>query len=56
MRWQRGLYKPRPDRFLELLIQQAEYAVEANELLLKYLKKASRKAGRSRSSNRERCR
>jgi predicted phosphate transport protein (TIGR00153 family) len=49
MRWLRGLYKPRPDRFLELLTQQAEYAVEANELLLKYLKKPQEKqAGRVR--------
>lgn len=49
MRWLRGILKPRPDRFLELLTQQAEYAVEANELLLKYLKKPQEKqAGRVR--------
>jgi len=49
MRWIRGLFKPRPDRFLELLTIQAEYAVEANDLLLKFLKKPQEKqAGRVR--------
>lgn len=45
----RNLFKPRQDRFLELLIQQADFAVEANEMLLKYLNKPGEKyAGRSR--------
>jgi len=49
MRWLRGWFKPRPDRFLELLTQQAEFAVEANDLLLKYLNKPQEKqAGRVR--------
>jgi uncharacterized protein Yka (UPF0111/DUF47 family) len=43
MRWIRGLFKRRPDRFLELLTIQAEYAVEANDLLLKFLKKPQEK-------------
>jgi predicted phosphate transport protein (TIGR00153 family) len=43
MRWIRGLFKRRPDRFIELLTIQAEYAVEANDLLLKFLKKPQEK-------------
>jgi len=43
----RNLFKPRDDRFLQLLIQQAEFAVEANEMLIKYLNKPGEKfAGR----------
>jgi uncharacterized protein len=41
--WIRNFFKPREDRFLTLLIQQAEYAVEANEMLLTYLKKPGEK-------------
>jgi uncharacterized protein Yka (UPF0111/DUF47 family) len=37
------LFSKRQDRFLELLIQQAEYAVEASEMLLKYLEKPGEK-------------
>lgn len=49
MRRIRDLFKPRQDRFLVLLIQQAEYAVEANEMLLNYLNKPTDKiAGRLR--------
>ncbi|MFN2187281.1 MAG: DUF47 domain-containing protein [Candidatus Promineifilaceae bacterium] len=49
MRWIRNLIKPKPDRFLELLTVQAEYAVEANDLLLKFLKKPQEKqAGKVR--------
>lgn len=45
----RSLFQRRPDRFLELLIQQAEFAVEANETLLKYLDKPGEKfAGKAR--------
>ena len=45
----RDFLKPRPDRFLQLLIQQAEFAVEANDMLLKYLDKPTDKiAGRLR--------
>jgi len=39
MRFIRNLFKPRSNRFMELLSQQAQYAVEANEMLLKYLNK-----------------
>jgi uncharacterized protein Yka (UPF0111/DUF47 family) len=43
MKWIRRLFQPRQDRFLQLLIKQAEFAVEANEMLLKYLKKPGEK-------------
>ncbi len=43
MRRIRDLFRPRQDRFLLLLIQQAEFAVEANEMLLKYLNKPTDK-------------
>ena len=44
-----NFFKPRQDRFLELLIEQAEFAVEANEMLLKYLNKPTEKlAARTR--------
>ena len=39
----RRLFGPRQDRFLELLIQQAEFAVEGSEMLLKYLNKPGEK-------------
>jgi len=38
-----NLFKPKSNRFLELLSQQAQYAVEANEMLLKYLNKPGEK-------------
>jgi uncharacterized protein len=43
MHWLRNLFAPRHDRFLKLLIRQAEYAVETNEMLLHYLKKPGEK-------------
>ncbi|MGD2050642.1 MAG: DUF47 family protein [Chloroflexota bacterium] len=43
MRRIRDLFRQRQDRFLVLLIQQAEYAVEANEMLLNYLNKPTDK-------------
>ncbi len=43
MRRIRDIFRPRQDRFLQLLIQQAEFAVEANEMLLKYLNKPTDK-------------
>lgn len=43
MRQIRDLFTPRQDKFLVLLIQQAEFAVEANEMLLKYLNKPTDK-------------
>jgi hypothetical protein len=39
----KNLFRPRQDRFLELLINQAEYAVEGSEMLLKYLNKPGEK-------------
>lgn len=39
----RKLFRKKQDRFLVLLIQQAEYAVEASEMLLKYLEKPGEK-------------
>jgi uncharacterized protein len=43
MQWLRKLFARRQDPFLKLLIQQAEYAVETNEMLLQYLKKPGSK-------------
>ena len=34
-----NVFRPREDKFLQLLIQQAEFAVEGSEMLLKYLSK-----------------
>ncbi len=39
----KNLFRPRQDRFLELLINQAEFAVEGSEMLLKYLNKPGEK-------------
>jgi len=45
----RNLFKPKSNRFMELLGQQAQYAVEANEMLLKYLNKPGEKfSGRTK--------
>jgi len=41
MSWLRRLFRPQPDRFIELLIQQADYTVQGVEALLQYLKKPS---------------
>lgn len=43
MRWINKVFKRREDRFLVLLTQQAEYAVEGNEMLLTYLRKPGEK-------------
>jgi len=43
MRRIRNLFRRKQDRFLALLIQQADYAVEGSEMLLKYLNKPSEK-------------
>jgi len=43
MRRIRNLFQRKQDRFLALLIQQADYAVEGSEMLLKYLNKPSEK-------------
>jgi predicted phosphate transport protein (TIGR00153 family) len=39
----KNIFRRRQDRFLELLINQAEYAVEGSEMLLKYLNKPGEK-------------
>ncbi len=39
----KNFFRRRQDRFLELLINQAEYAVEGSEMLLKYLNKPGEK-------------
>jgi len=45
----RNLFRPRSNRFMELLGEQAQFAVEANEMLLKYLNKPGEKySGRSK--------
>ena len=38
MNWLRRFFKPRPDRFIQLLLQQADYTVHGMEALLEYLK------------------
>jgi len=38
MQWFKKLTRPKQNRFLQLLIRQAEFAVEANELLIAYLR------------------
>jgi predicted phosphate transport protein (TIGR00153 family) len=37
MGWLQRFLKPRPDRFIQLLIQQADYTVQGMEALLEYL-------------------
>lgn len=39
----RDYFRPREDKFLALLIQQANFAVQANDMLLKYLNKPGEK-------------
>ncbi|OQX61145.1 MAG: hypothetical protein B6I38_09400 [Anaerolineaceae bacterium 4572_5.1] len=44
MGWLQKIFKgKRPDRFIQLLIQQAEYTVQGADALLEYLKKPSKK-------------
>ena len=43
MRRIRNLFRSRQDRFLVLLVQQAEFAVEGSEMLLRYLNKPGEK-------------
>jgi predicted phosphate transport protein (TIGR00153 family) len=38
MGWLRRLFRPRPNRFIQLLIQQANYTVQGAEALQEYLK------------------
>ncbi|MDY7075685.1 MAG: DUF47 family protein [Chloroflexota bacterium] len=43
MSWLKRFFKPRPDRFIQLLIRQADYTVQGAEALLDYLNKPSQK-------------
>jgi len=43
MSWLQRFFKPRPNRFIQLLIQQADYTVQGAEALLDYLNKPSQK-------------
>ncbi len=42
MSWLKRFLKPRPNRFIQLLIQQADYTVQGVEALLQYLEKPSK--------------
>jgi len=41
MNWLQRFFKARPNRFIQLLLQQAEYTVQGMEALLKYVKDPS---------------
>jgi len=41
MGWLKRLFRPRPDRFIQLLIQQADYTVQGVEALLEYVNNPS---------------
>jgi len=43
MSWLRRFFKPRPDRFIQLLLQQADYTVQGADALLEYLSKPNEK-------------
>jgi len=38
MNWLRRFFQPKPNRFIQLLLQQADYTVQGMEALLEYLK------------------
>ncbi|HEY74454.1 MAG: DUF47 domain-containing protein [Chloroflexi bacterium] len=42
MSWLKRFLKPQPNRFIQLLIQQADYTVQGVEALLQYLEKPNR--------------
>jgi predicted phosphate transport protein (TIGR00153 family) len=42
MRWIQRLFKKQPDRFVQLLIQQAEYTLKGMEALIAYMDKPSK--------------
>ncbi len=46
MNWLQRLFKPKPDRFIQLLIQQADYTVQGMEALLEYLDNPSEENAR----------
>lgn len=41
MSWLQRFFKPRPNRFIQLLIQQADYTVQGVEALLEYIREPS---------------
>jgi len=43
MSWLRRMFKPRPDRFIQLLIEQAEFTVRGMEALYEYLESPSKR-------------
>lgn len=43
MNWLRRFLRPRPDRFIEMLVKQADYTVQAVEALLGYLNEPGKK-------------
>ncbi len=47
MSWLKRFLKPKPDRFIELLIQQADYTVQGVEALIEYLNHPDRERAKS---------
>jgi len=47
MGWLQRFFRPRPDRFIQLLIQQADYTVQGVEALLEYLNRPSENHARA---------
>ena len=47
MGWLQRFFRPRPDRFIQLLIQQADFTVQGVEALLEYLNKPSENHARA---------
>lgn len=47
MGWLQRFFRPRPDRFIQLLIQQAEYTVQGVEALLEYVNSPSEEHARA---------
>jgi predicted phosphate transport protein (TIGR00153 family) len=50
MNWLERFFKPRPNRFIQLLIQQADYTVQGAEALLDYLDKPGQKRAQAVTS------
>jgi len=42
MNWLKRIFKPRPDRFIQLLLQQAEFTVQGMEALYEYMENPSK--------------
>ena len=43
MEWLKRFFKPRPDRFIQLLLQQADYTVQGADALMDYMNKPNEK-------------